>query len=76
MLESPQACDRAKRARRWRAGSLWPQQTTYWLELSSHGSPIRDIESGVIHDADADGMSKENNCHTFEGCDALSREFD
>jgi hypothetical protein len=47
--------------RRCVPGSVWPQQTIYWPELSSHGSPIQDIASGVIHDAHADGLPKENN---------------
>jgi len=49
----------------------------YWPELSSHTHAVRDIPLGVFRDAKADGMTKENNAITFEGCDpsTLFREF-
>ena len=54
-----------------------PKRAVYWLELSSHGSTVRDIAGASFHDADANGMPKENNNHTFEGCEpsSLFRDF-
>jgi hypothetical protein len=36
--------------------TLWRQQASYWLELSSHDSPLGIIASGVFHNTDADGF--------------------
>ena len=58
-------------------GSSWSQKAIYWPELSSYGSTVGDITVRVFHDTEANGMSKENNEPTFEGCEPsiLFREF-
>jgi hypothetical protein len=46
--------------------------TIYWPELTSQRRSIRIILGGIFHNADVEGMPKENNDLTFEGMRLIS----